>query len=246
MKIKDIFGGIRLTEIKTEIDSGEMTKIDVQPVTSMNAKTMSRKQMEEYDLYLVVDKKIFGFNIGGSFLVTGMKYKPDGGLMVKVPKQQRASGEIYIPSNRAGAKFILSKGPDSGPSIPVDTHVAITLFNRGINEGKENDKLINKKDLSESKMSELHAVLPKSWKNPKIYYATKSTIGTEAALVIVQHDDNKFNVITKLPNKDGWEVNYTPISDPEEFIKVTNKTRNLLANMPKDEKEELLSILRKS
>lgn len=105
-------------------------------LTSANAKNMTKKEMEEYDLYLVVDKKSFGFNIGGTFLVMGMKFKPDGGLEVKVPKTQRADGKIYIPSNRSGTKFVLSMGPDTGPSIPVDTHVASSLFNRGINEGK--------------------------------------------------------------------------------------------------------------
>lgn len=107
---------------------------DNTPVTSANAKDMSKKDMEEYDLYLVIDKKTFGFNIGGTFLVMGMKFKPDGGLEVRVPKTQRADGKIYIPSNRSGTKFVLSKGPDTGPSIPVDTHVASSLFNRGINE----------------------------------------------------------------------------------------------------------------
>jgi hypothetical protein len=153
MKFNEIFGSPTLTEVKDrgipDGDEYEERKLEKagwtnknipQPdksVTPSNAQNMSKKDMEEYDLYLVVDKKTFGFNIGGTFLVTGMKFKPDGGLMVKVPKQQRGSGEIFIPSNRAGTKFILSKGPDSGPSVPVDTHVAVTLFNRGINEGKQ-------------------------------------------------------------------------------------------------------------
>ena len=129
---------------------------DNTPVTSANAQNMSKKDMEEYDLYLVIDKKTFGFNIGGTFLVMGMKFKPDGGLEVRVPKIQRADGKIYIPSNRSGTKFVLSKGPDTGPSVPVDTHVASSLFNRGINENKIE---ILEKNLYESKMAELDMIL---------------------------------------------------------------------------------------
>lgn len=273
MKFNEIFGTPTLTEVRDRgIPDGDdyeerklldqedkerrlMTKTPVQPVTTANANNMTKKQMEEYDLYLVVDKKTFGFNVGGTFLVTGMKYKPDGGLMVKVPKQQRGSGEIFIPSNRSGTKFILSKGPDSGPSVPVDTHVAITLFNRGINEGKEcktpsnnkterrggngqhftwkvtlkdgkvkriqadsrenvisqlstDDKIkggykIVKEDLTESHMSELEAALPRSWKNSEVVWGGRGK-KTNAKIVIVNHDGNKFTVMRLGDN--GWEV----------------------------------------
>lgn len=214
MKFKEIFGGIKLNEVRDRgIPDGDdyeerklldqedkerrlMSKTAVQPVTTANASSMSKKEMEEYDLYLVVDKKTFGFNVGGTFLVTGMKFKPDGGLMVKVPKSQRPSGEIFIPSNRSGTKFILSKGPDSGPSVPVDTHVAVTLFNRGINEGKE-------KNLTESVMSELESALPRAWKNSEVVWAGRGK-QTNAKIIVINHDGNKFTVMRLGDN--GWEV----------------------------------------
>lgn len=140
MKFNEIFSHVKLTEADKQTNGkwhNPPEGDDNTPVTTVNAKDMTKKDMEEYDLFLVIDKKTFGFNIGGTFLVMGMKFKPDGGLEVRVPKTQRADGKIYIPSNRSGTKFVLSKGPDTGPSIPVDTHVASSLFNRGINEGKE-------------------------------------------------------------------------------------------------------------
>jgi len=148
MKFNEIFNS-KLTEADKQSNGkwhNPPPKGDEPELTSANAKNMTKKEMEEYDLYLVVDKKTFGFNIGGTFLVMGMKFKPDGGLEVKVPKTQRADGKIYIPSNRAGTKFVLSMGPDTGPSIPVDTHVASSLFNRGINEAKIGGKNIGEFD----------------------------------------------------------------------------------------------------
>lgn len=164
MKFNEIFNS-KLTEADKQTNGkwhnppeGE----DNTPVTTANAQNMSKKDMEEYDLYLVIDKKTFGFNIGGTFLVMGMKFKPDGGLEVRVPKTQRADGKIYIPSNRSGTKFVLSKGPDTGPSIPVDTHVASSLFNRGINEGKvppKNNAEYKKLGLHHEEMAELDMIV---------------------------------------------------------------------------------------
>ncbi len=230
MKIKEIILSNKMFEENLEAIK-TFKNPDDPDSTPVMAKNMTKKEMEEYDLYLVIDKKIFGYDIGGTFLVTGMKFKRDGGLEVNVPKTQRYDGKIHIPSNRSGTKFILSKGPDTSPSIPIETYVASSLFHRGINEGKE--------VFFEGEMSEIHASLPKSWKHPEIVWASTS-LKNKSKLILINHDNNKLDFLAQVPvpkmenkfprissweiwNQNGCSKKIEDIKQADEYFKIWDK-----------------------